>query len=351
MRAIADALAARQSEIGRAIARRIVAEIPEYERAPEELIDDLVAGATATVGLLARAFAGDLQRQDLAVIRELAARRVHQGVDLDVFLHAYRVALFEYWDACAEEATRLDLDRDASLQLARIALDAMDLMTTHAAEGYLREESRLKAESGLQARDVIERLLRGQPPGHTRLPAGPLVTVVGCGDDLERTRDAVERSVPRSLVAIREGELVLIAPSARGLEKVDARFGVSLPAQGFPGVQQAYREASLALSYASPARPIVSLADLSAFECLLFGADATTRAVIESKATLADEDLETVHAFADADLNVSRAAAALHVHPNTIRYRLQRIADGTGYDPRTFKGLVELKVLSQSSPL
>src|SRR3954453_452739 len=167
---LAEALAARQEDIGRAIAQRVVAEIPEYARAPEDVLEDLVQGATATAGLLARAFDGRLGRAELAVIRELAARRVHQGISLDGFLHAYRVALFAYWDACAEEAERADLTRAASLELARTALDAMDLMTTHAAEGYLREEARVRAESGRLARDAIERLLRGQPPAGTRLP-------------------------------------------------------------------------------------------------------------------------------------------------------------------------------------
>jgi sugar diacid utilization regulator len=50
----------------------------------------------------------------------------------------------------------------------------------------------------------------------------------------------------------------------------------------------------------------------------------------------------TIRAFSDADLNVARAAQQLHVHPNTVRYRVQQIATKTGHDPRTFSGLVEL---------
>ncbi len=41
-------------------------------------------------------------------------------------------------------------------------------------------------------------------------------------------------------------------------------------------------------------------------------------------------------------MNITGAASALHVHPNTIRYRLARIADTTGLDPRSFLGLVDL---------
>jgi DNA-binding PucR family transcriptional regulator len=50
----------------------------------------------------------------------------------------------------------------------------------------------------------------------------------------------------------------------------------------------------------------------------------------------------TVRAFAAASLNVTAAASDLGLHPNTLRYRLDRIAEQTGHDPRTFAGLVEL---------
>jgi DNA-binding PucR family transcriptional regulator len=37
----------------------------------------------------------------------------------------------------------------------------------------------------------------------------------------------------------------------------------------------------------------------------------------------------------------------MHVHPNTVRYRLQQIATKAGHDPRTFRGLVELLCIFQ----
>jgi DNA-binding PucR family transcriptional regulator len=104
------------------------------------------------------------------------------------------------------------------------------------------------------------------------------------------------------------------------------------------------------LSYTSATRPIVSLDDLSSLECAVIGATATTKAVIASKGmclrALSDDDLaaavETIRAFSNADLNVAKAAERMHVHPNTVRYRLQQIATKTGHDPRTFTGLVDL---------
>jgi DNA-binding PucR family transcriptional regulator len=48
---------------------------------------------------------------------------------------------------------------------------------------------------------------------------------------------------------------------------------------------------------------------------------------------------DAVEAFADHGLSVVAAARALHVHPNTVIYRLGRWQTLTGWDPRTFRGL------------
>src|SRR3954462_193859 len=122
-RRVAEALAARYTDIGQAITARIIDEIPGYRDAAPELLDDLRAGATATAELLARTLAegSTVRREDLGFLRELAARRVHQGLSLEAFIHAYRVALLAYWDACAEEAARLKIPRAAGFALASSA--------------------------------------------------------------------------------------------------------------------------------------------------------------------------------------------------------------------------------------
>jgi len=385
---VGAALMVRRTELGEAIAARIVEEIPSYRRASPALLRDVLAGSTATAELMARSLAEGvaMRRDDVEAVRDVARRRVHQGVSLEVFQHAYRAALFAYWDACADEATRMRLTRGASLRLAGFTLDAMDLVATQAAEAYVREETRVRTQSGRAARDLVERLIAGPPVDEDRRhpaapgldPTGPLIVVVGrvdrtaapVADALQAARDALEeamsvgRAIP--LIAIRQGEVVLVtaaaAPArprasvhaARRLalddHEIDVHYGLSTPAAGFGGVPRAYREAALSLSYSSAARPVVSLDALSSLECALLGADATTRAVIASKgdgvrALPADDraqTAETLRAFAAADLNVSRAAAALFVHPNTVRYRLARTAEATGHDPRTFAGLVEL---------
>jgi PucR C-terminal helix-turn-helix domain/GGDEF-like domain len=388
IRGVGRAVVARSGEIGQAIAARIVVEIPGYTGAAPELVNDLRAGASATVELLARTFAegSAIRREELGFLRTLAARRVHQGVSLEAYIHAYRVALLAYWDECADEAARLGLSREAAFALAHAAIETMDVLTSQAAEAYLREETRLRTQSGRAARDLVERLINGEPvdPGRRHPaapgldPTGQLLTVVGrvdqttvaVGDALQLARDALEDSMSlgavKPLVTIRHGELVLIAPGTSAHTKIaslraarlrtieehntDVRYGVSAPSRGFLSVQQAYREAALSLSYTSASRPVVSLTDLSALECALIGATATTKAIVASKGSelraLSDAEhraaVETIRAFSEADLNVAKAAERMHVHPNTVRYRLQQIATKTGHDPRTFAGLVDL---------
>jgi hypothetical protein len=61
------------------------------------------------------------------------------------------------------------------------------------------------------------------------------------------------------------------------------------------------------------------------------------------RSVLGDEALRaTLEAFVHADQNVGEAASALALHPNSLRYRLQRIADKTGRDPRRLSDLLEL---------
>jgi hypothetical protein len=385
---VGAALADRHTEIGQAIAVRAADEIPSYAVATPELISDLQAGAMATVELFARTLAegSTVRREHLGFLRELAARRVHQGVSLEAFIRAYRVALLTIWDACAQEAARLGVSREAGSALARSAIEAIDIITTQAAEAYLREETRLTTQNGRATRDLLDRLIEGQPTQAGRRhpaapgldPSGPLLTIVGsiahtnlaAGDALQLAWDTLEETMSlgtaRPLAAIRHGELVLVTAATSapariaGLHEarrrtidehdVDIHYGVSVPSQGFAGVQQTYREAVLALSYTSTNRPIVSLDDLSALECALVAATSSTKAIIAAKGralrALSDADrqvaVDTIRAFAAADLNVARAAEQMHVHPNTVRYRLQQLAARTGHDPRTFAGLVEL---------
>jgi DNA-binding PucR family transcriptional regulator len=95
---------------------------------------------------------------------------------------------------------------------------------------------------------------------------------------------------------------------------------------------------------------VVALQDIALLDYLATGADDTAerlvpqgaRRLLEADGGNAGPLTATLRAYAACDLNVARTAESLTVHPNTVHYRLSRIATATGRDPRRFDDLAEL---------
>jgi len=369
---------------------RIVDEVPVYRRLPPDGLANVERLASRNCRRLTEALrtGARLERDDLRYVAEHARERVRRGVSLEAMLHAYRVGLTAFWEEVMSEAIALGFSRDAALALARRTSELSDDLTTHAAETYVREESRLRAVSEQEARDLLELLLRGEAdadtlksrrvaPGldlHERLLvvlARVASTTPSPGDVLDLASQPIARALSTGraspLVAVRNGAVVAIAPAQDGpavVERLTALhdrmlaqgtelfFGLGTPSASLAGVPVAFDQAALAVSRASVEQPVVALSELPVVQSLMLGATSTMRTLLEMRARaldLGDRELpmvrETLRALADADMNLTHAADALHVHPNTLRYRLRRIRERTGLDPRTFAGLVDLVCL------
>jgi DNA-binding PucR family transcriptional regulator len=86
-------------------------------------------------------------------------------------------------------------------------------------------------------------------------------------------------------------------------------------------------------------------ADIRLFDELTVADGADAAALIpEAMMTVLDDPVmrATIEAYFDANLNVAAAAQALSLHPNSLRYRLRRLAACTGRDPQVLKDLLEL---------
>jgi len=381
----------RLDEVTRLMVDRMISDVPAYRRLPPDGIADVEALATRNTRVLSAALeAGThLDRDELRYVAEHVRERVRRGVSLEEMLHAYRVAINTFWEEAIAEGVTLGFSRDAALELARRTSELTDDLTTHAAETYVREISRLRAISDQEARDLLELLLRGEVDAealatHHAAPgldsAESLVVVVGRVAATDRTEsDALETAAAQitgalttahasPLVAVRTGVVVAVAaaedglPIAARLAEVHARLrdggtrlfcGLSIPRPGLARVPAAFDQAALAVSRASTAQPVVSLAELPIVQNLLLGATGTMRALLTSMAEEIDFDgresasgmRATLRAYADESMNLTRAAAALHVHPNTLRYRLGRIEERSGRDPSDFNQLVDLLCL------
>ncbi|GAB4116571.1 MAG: DNA-binding transcriptional regulator CdaR [Candidatus Caldatribacteriota bacterium] len=54
--------------------------------------------------------------------------------------------------------------------------------------------------------------------------------------------------------------------------------------------------------------------------------------------------LETLNAFFDNNLSISKTAQAIYIHRNTLLYRLKKIKELTGLDPKNFDDAVQLRI-------
>ena len=52
--------------------------------------------------------------------------------------------------------------------------------------------------------------------------------------------------------------------------------------------------------------------------------------------------VDTLRAYIDADFSITRAAREMHLHSNTLLYRLKRVRELTGRDPRNARDVVFL---------
>jgi PucR C-terminal helix-turn-helix domain/GGDEF-like domain len=371
--------------------QRIRDQVPAYSTVDPTIFDRITELSAATSLAISEAMIGHtpVQRGDIPIIGEQAADRLRSGIDLESFLHAYRAALFYYWDTAMEEATRLRLTRAAGHSVGRFVLDSVDTITTHAAEAFLREDNRVRAATGRAVSDLVDGLITGRPvakglrsvaPGLR--PGVPVQVIIGritepaadLGAALSTALEILEQSLAlgtaRPLGTVRHEEVVVIAPgsppvsrlhsAARAARERDVplSIGASDSPTGLAGIPDAYAAAALTLSYASPTRPVVKLTELGSLQLLLLSSGSDARELIREKSTplmLVPEreretTIETITAFVAADMNITGAASALHVHPNTVRYRLARIAETTGLDPRTFTGLADLHCIIELQP-
>lgn len=134
-------------------------------------------------------------------------------------------------------------------------------------------------------------------------------------------------------------------------KKVEATCGVGQYYPGLAGLRKSFSDAKIALEVGKKI-----WGEGKAFHIVDIGMFVTLSNEIsfERKCELADQimgpvfqdhDLyKTVSVFLEKDLNLSEASKALHVHRNTLIYRLNNIKKMIGLDPRKFSDAVQLKL-------
>jgi len=355
---VADLIEPELDPVTAEILATIAREVPEYARPLE-----------GSFGRGIRTGVGEALRQFVALIRDPEAGRgvgrdvyiglgrgeLRQGRTLDSLQAAYRVGARVAWRRLSRACREAGLDAETLSLLAEAIFAYIDELSADSVEGYAEAQSDREDERRRRDRDLATLLVR--------VPAAEQA-------DLSAAAQRAGRPVPRSVAALacpegRLGELARQLPAEALTAALQGVGCVLLPDPEGPGraaiLERAARGAAVALGPCgtaaelpaswSLARAALRAAEAGALpaagllrvdehlgDLLLFeGGELAERIAARSLAPLdsltekARERMrETALAYVRHGGNSVAMAAALHVHPQTARYRTARLRELIG---------------------
>lgn len=345
-----DRMASRLAELTRGVVARCAAEVPFYRELPREALDGEVARSVeAVLGILLRTLRDRdaLHPADLTRIVQWSARRARERLPLEAALAAYLIGAQEWWRALTELAAPEEL-AEAGAGL----LDGLHAAMPSVALAHLQAQEDLRSEDKRIRRELLAALLGGRPhqalAQAARIEVGRRHTVLM----LELTPRPPDRLVQSALDA-HTGTLVLvdhtdgIALLQGGivLEPLVAKLQEALGSSVLAAAAEA-DDPALIPQAADEARRVMELLrrlgrppGLYRFDDVLLEyqlarpGDGLARLAAKLD-PLADHPhlLQTLRAFVNRGHNRRQTALDLHIHRNTLDYRLRRVVALTGLD-------------------
>lgn len=348
-------------ELGEELAERIREEVPFYVEDDRVPMPELVRSCQLNLDYILGTLAG-VPEPVTEPPRATGAARATQGVPYAAVLHAFRIGGRFVWELMVERAD--EAVRDRLLPAAADIWTVSDQLAAQVTDGYRqafadlarRDEQRRSALLGTLLDDVPADDLLGEAASLLGLPAqGAFVVAVAQGVAPGRAPlpDVEERLARRDVVSVwrleadhQEG-LVSLRPGY-GVDRLveelrsltESRVGLSPVFERLDAAQTARREARVACVAATPGGHDVVRHEEHPTAMLLAAAPeaaysfATT--VLGDLLDLGAEDrdplVQTARTWLAEGGSTSAAAEVLHLHRNTVRYRLRRIEQLTGRD-------------------
>ncbi len=350
------------------------AEVPDYARPLTGRFGmRITEGVSVALGQFVDLLGRDEGLTDTRVYRALGQLEHREGRTLAALQSAYQVGSRTLWRRLGGSATARDLPPEVIFSLAEALFTYIEQLSAASVAGWTAEESS-RAGSLQTRRHALVELLARRPPASAA--------------EVERAAAAANWTPPARLVALAVDNAVDVAariPSAIGadldpvglalvpaldrtgwLERVRAGVGERRAVLGpVVDVTEAHRSvarAQTAWSLHAAGRlgtsDVLARADEHLLTLLLAAApdvaDDLRRRMLgpldELPAGAATRAVETLQAWLDAHGDVTATAEALHVHPQTVRYRLAGLRDtfGTALDDPT--GRLELTLALRLPP-
>ncbi|MFD9005059.1 PucR family transcriptional regulator [Streptomyces sp. NPDC059582] len=349
------------------IVRRIRAEIPDYALVPEEDHRQFVLdqGRMLLTGIAEQSPPRD---EDIAHARELGRRRAQQGLSIELLLGAYHINYREVWNMILRQATADEPEHVGELTyLVALIWSWFRILMGNASDAYGEELRRAQVTRATLAHRLFAALTAdpvqvdaaaplAQALGYE--PEGGFQALCLRAEDWpeDRTEQLRHRlaALPGELHCATVGTRLLVLGQRHDQDTVTAAVtavappesgsavGVGLARSGLAGAVDSITDAVQALSQAGGQCEVVRFADTWLAASLGEQAARLAPLFTQAMATARTDShlAEAVVAFADHGLSVAAAARALHLHPNSLAYRLNRWHELTEFDPRTGDGLM-----------
>ena len=378
--------------LARLMVETFVEEVPIYRQLPkEQLQGEILEISRRNLRTFFRCLREDRSPTDeeLAEPRASAARRAEERVPLDSVLTAYHIGGRVGWRAIADEAR--PEERDELDDLAQGVMAYIQAVTGAVASAYMEEQQHIYGEQRDARRTLAETLIAGPRDGEMswpptaqarragvhlasgymvlalRLDASPdeqlggVTGAVAGRRKVRRVQAALDRLAGEPVLTLLEADggpiLFPVGEDAAeaALRDSDELVAAVAEAAGAPvlaGVSWGRGPAGVPLASAE-ARDVLDLADglgrpSGAYrlddvllEYAITHPPETAARLSQVLAPISDRPdlVETLEQWYAADFDRRAAAAALNVHPNTLDYRLRRVAELTGTDPGSARGL------------
>lgn len=356
--AVADLIEPELGAVTGEILETIGREVPEYARPLE---GNFGRGVRTGVGEALSQFVALIRDPDAGrelgreVYMELGRGELRQGRTLDSLQAAYRVGARVAWRHFARAARGAKLDAEVLSLLAEAIFAYLDELSADSVEGYAEAQAEIEDQRRRRQRELVELLLRHPPADVSdlrvavtaaswKLPRRAAVLACAAADLVQ-----IAHRVPAgSLVAELDGTgcVLLADPDGPGraaeIERSVAAVSAAIGPAGEPeGLRESWSLAKACLLAAQagalPSEGLVRAEDHLA-ELLLFEGGALARRIAKQRLTafaaLTDKARErmreTALAFVRHRGNSVEMAAALHLHPQTVRYRIARLRELLG---------------------
>ena len=389
-RSLATRLSAESASLAREMVRRLHTNVPFYAHLPDEQLDgDILTICQHNIDVFLQLLGTGRppSPEALEVIQSSAARRAEERVPLDAVLSAYHVGLMMMWGHVQREAATMGRPEHLP-EVATVAMSYIEQVTSLVSGAYVEEHALIYGAERDIRRALVAALLTGEPAGDLAMQAGTrlhddyLVVAARMGHSLDEGRPEVESAVAARRKIHRVSARLEAQTGTETLTLLDVSGGMILVPVDADIAEQTVDEipdlvddladaagSSIVAGYAwhpgsagvvtsgTEARALVELAlqlgrppgAYRLADLVLEYALSRDRSAMAVLATVLNPLggpgtvlYDTLAAYLETDLDRRRTAARLHVHPNTLDYRLRRIHALTGMHTGSASGITML---------